>query len=109
MTENSINHGDSIKVYDWMLTELGLKGNELIIYACIYGFSRTENQVFSGTLQYLVDWTNGTKQGVLRNLKSLVEKGYIAKTSTTINGVKHCEYHARLRGGKRDAEDHSTC
>jgi predicted transcriptional regulator len=76
-----------------MIRDLELKGNELLIYACIYGFSQAENQVFSGSLQYLADWTNSTKQGVTKCLKSLVEKGFIVKTDRVINGVKFCEYH----------------
>ena len=84
-----------ISVQGWMIRDLHLKGNELIIYACIYGFSQAENQVFSGSLQYLADWTNTTKQSVVNCLKSLTEKGYIVKTDKIINGVKFCEYHAK--------------
>ena len=76
-----------------MLTDLKLKGNELLIYACIYGFSQTENQVFNGGLQYLADWVNSTKQSVIKCLKSLEEKGYIIKKEKYINGVKSCEYY----------------
>lgn len=94
MSENKVNRDNFILLQGWMLTELGLKGNELIIYACIYGFSQAENQVFSGTLQYLADWTNSTKRSVINCLQSLVEKGYIVKTDKAINGVKFCEYHA---------------
>jgi uncharacterized phage protein (TIGR02220 family) len=81
-----------IALQGWMLTDLKLKGNELIIYACIYGFTQAENQVFTGSLQYLADWTNSTKQGVIKCLKSLVEKGLIVKQDHIINGVKFCEY-----------------
>lgn len=94
MAESKVNRENFITVQGWMLTDLGLKGNELIIYACIYGFSQAEDQVFSGSLQYLADWTNSTKQSVSKCLKSLVEKGYIVKTDKMINGVKFCEYHA---------------
>ena len=94
MGENKVRRENYIVVQGWMVTELGLKGSELIIYACIYGFSQAENQVVSGSLQYLADWTNCTKQGVLKALKSLMEKGYIAKNEKLINGVKFCEYYA---------------
>lgn len=89
-----IKNENYITIQGWMINELNLKGNELIIYASIYGFSQTENQVFSGSLQYLADWTNSTKQGVMKNLKSLVEKGYIVKNEKIINSVKFCEYYA---------------
>lgn len=94
MAENKVNRDNYIVVQGWMVTELGLKGSELIIYALIYGFSQAENQVFSGSLQYLADWTNCTKQGVIKTLKSLIEKGYIAKNEKLINNVKFCEYYS---------------
>ena len=94
MAESKVKRENYISVHGWMILDLGLKGNELLIYACIYGFSQAENQVFNGSLQYLADWTNSTKQGVMKCLKSLVEKGYIVKTDKMINGVKFCEYHA---------------
>ena len=93
MAKSKLNRENYITIQGWMLTDLSLKGNELIIYACIYGFTQAENQVFSGSLQYLADWTNSTKQGVSKCLKSLVNKGYIEKNDKIINGVKFCEYH----------------
>lgn len=94
MAESKVNRDNFIVIQGFMITDLKLKGNELIIYACIYGFSQAENQVFSGSLQYLADWTNSTKQGVMKSLKSLLDKGYISKTEKYINGVKFCEYSA---------------
>lgn len=94
MTKSKVNRENYIVVNGWMLTDLKLKGNELLVYACIYGFSQAANQVFNGSLQYLADWTNSTKQGVIKNLKSLEEKGYIVKAEKYINGVKFCEYYA---------------
>lgn len=94
-----MNERNYIVVQGWMLTELHLKGNELLIYACIYGFSQLDGQVFSGSLQYLADWTNSTRQSVVKCLKSLIEKGYIAKADKVINGVKFCEYRATKFNG----------
>ena len=90
---SKVKNENFIIIQGFMVNELNLKGNELLVYAIIYGFSQEENQVFNGSLQYLADWTNSTKQGVLKNLKSLVEKGYIKKNDKVINGVKFCEYY----------------
>lgn len=92
MAESRVKRENFIALQGWQVADLGLKGNELIIYACIYGFSQ-DNQTFSGSLQYLADWTNSTKQGVLKCLKSLVEKGLICKKENLVNGVKFCEYY----------------
>ena len=90
---SKIKDENFITIQGWMVNKLELKGNELMVYAIIYGFSQTEDQVFNGSLQYLADWTNSTKQGVSKNLKSLVEKNYIGKKEKYINGVKFCEYY----------------
>ena len=76
-------------VLGWMITDLNLKGNELLVYAIIYGFSQKENQSFEGSLQYLADWTNSTKQGVLKSLKSLEEKKLIKKEMIRYNVYKY--------------------
>ena len=94
MAESKVKRENFITIQGFMLTDLQLKGNELLIYACIYGFSQAENQVFNGSLQYLADWTNSTKQGVIKCLKSLEEKQFIVKKENYINGVKFCEYYA---------------
>ena len=94
-----VRNENFIVIQGYMINEMKLKGNELLVYAIINGFSQEENQVFNGSLQYLADWTNSTKQGVMKNLKSLIEKGYIGKNEKFINGVKFCEYYVtKFRG-----------
>lgn len=85
-----------VVVQGWMITELGLKGNELLIYAVIHGFSQVPNQAFTGSLQYLADWINGSKQTVINCLKSLVDKDLIIKTEKKYNGVKIFEYQSKI-------------
>ena len=83
-----------IHIPGWAVTRLGLKGNELLVYSIIYGFSQDGETRFTGSLQYLADWTNSTKQSCIKCLKSLAEKGYITKYEKIVNGVKFCEYQA---------------
>lgn len=78
----------------WMATDLGLKGNDLIVYGIIYDFSHVEGNYFTGSLQYLADWTGSTKSNVRRNINRLLEQGLIIKEDETINGVKFCKYKA---------------
>lgn len=98
-TENYIN------IQGWMVSELGLSGNSLLIYAIIHGFSQgVEEQTFKGTLSYLCEWTNSTKQGVLKNIKSLIEKGLIEKKEQVENGVKKVEYYTtKFNGGGKQS------
>ena len=100
----SIKDENFVVLQAFMVKEFGLKGNELLIYGIIYGFSQTEGTEFSGGLQYLTEWTNSTKQGVIKSLKSLVEKGLIEKEEKMLNGVRICSYkvnETKFNGGKQ--------
>ena len=92
---NEVTDKNYIVIQSFMVSELGLKGNELLIYAIIFGFSQTTGQAFHGSLTYLESWTNSTRPTVILSLKSLVEKGLIEKEEQTINGVKYCSYRAK--------------
>lgn len=92
---SKVKNENFIVIQGWMISELGLKGNELLIYAIIYGFSQDEETLFKGGLQYLMDWTNSSKPTVLNALKNLLDKGFIEKIETNINGVKFCDYRSR--------------
>ncbi len=103
---SKVRKDNYVVIQGWMLTDLQLKGNELLVYAIIYGFSQTDDgQRYTGSLQYLADWTNSTKQGVMKNLKSLIEKGLLEKSERTINGVKFCEYYATKFNGVLNSVD----
>lgn len=83
-----------IVIQGWMVTDLGLKGNDLMVYAIIYGFSHTEDNYFTGSLQYLADWLHVERRNVTRNLKRLVDQNLLLKEEQYINGVKYCRYKA---------------
>lgn len=77
-----------ITISGWMRTELGLKGNELMVYAIIYGFTQANNQVYYEGLQYLSDWIGANERTVRRALDSLMEKGLISKTISSGSASK---------------------
>lgn len=91
-----------IQISGWMRKELNLKGAELFIYALIYGFSQDGKSAFTGSLNYICEWTDLSKQGVIKCLKSLLEKNLIRKENFMINNVKLCKYWA-LRPVKEEA------
>lgn len=101
--KNKVRNESFVLIPGWAVCDYGLKGNELLIYSIIYGFSQEENQTFRGSLRYLMDWTSLGKTAVIAILKKLVEKGLIKKIERFENNVKFCEYYAtRLRGGGDD-------
>lgn len=91
--ESKVEPEKNFFVYDWMISELNLKGNELIVYAIIFGFSQEKTKTFRESLRYLMDWTLCSKQGVINILKSLIKKDYIKKIEHFNNRVKSCEYY----------------
>ena len=68
-----------INIQSFMVRKLNLKGNELIIYALIHGFSQDGNSCFYGSLKYIMQNTNLSKETVLSVLQSLVKKNLIVK------------------------------
>ena len=101
-----VNSNNYVNIQGWMLTSLNLKGNKLIVYATIYGFSQDGVNWFEGNTQYLADWCNASKRNILEVLKSLVNKGFIIKDEYIINNIKFCKYRANLdaiRGGEESS------
>lgn len=87
-----IAHKNYVTILGWMVTDLHLKGNELLIFAIIHGFSQDGEGEFTGSVAYLQSWTGLSYQGVANVLKSLVEKSLLAKTQMVVNGVTFCHY-----------------
>ena len=96
-----------INIQGWMINKLGLKGNDLIVYAIIYGFSQDMKSSFKGSQQYLADWCNCTTRGIRKNLDYLVANGFIKVVSHTIGGI--VEYSAvpldELEGGTEQSSE----
>ncbi len=91
MAENE-NAGGYTVVQKWMAAELKLKGTELVLYSLIFNFTQT-NGGFSGSLSYLQEWTNCTKQGLIKCLKSMEANNLIAKQEHFENGRRFVSYH----------------
>jgi predicted transcriptional regulator len=89
-----VNNNNYINIQGFMVKDLGLKGNELLAYALIYGFSQDGETWFTGSSKYIAEWLNIDRRNVLAVLQKLVEKGLLIKNEKIINGVKLCNYKA---------------
>ena len=89
---SEIKDENFIAIQGWMLNRLSLKGNELIIYAIIYGFSQDGESRYTGSRRYLADWCGCSVRTVGNALASLADKGLITKHDKTVNGVHLCDY-----------------
>lgn len=91
----TIKSENYVNIQGWMITELGLKNAELMIYALIYGFSQDGQGRFRGKLAYLMEWTQASKPTVLNAIGSLIDRGLIIKTEVQLlNGQRGVEYYA---------------
>lgn len=81
-----------IVIQGWMCNELELKGNELLIYALIYGFSQDGKSVFSGSRSYIAETFNISLPTVDKAIKNLLEKELIEQLKTERNGVIFNDY-----------------
>lgn len=75
------------QVSGWMTTKLGLKGLKRELYAIIYGFTQDGQNEFSGSLTYLAEWLDVSKQTVINNLQELVESELVVVIKG--NGTKN--------------------
>lgn len=79
-------------IQSWMITRLHLKGNSLIAYALIYGFSQDEQSCFYGTLNYVASWLCSTKEGARQTLDKLVTDKLLIKEIEYRNNVRFVRY-----------------
>ncbi len=86
-----------ISIQGWML-KTGIKGNALIAFACIYGFSQDGESEFRGSAQYIADWCGISRTAAFNVLKSLVDKKLVIKNDFISNGVKLCNYKYNPEG-----------
>ena len=80
----------------WMVNTFQLKGQELIVFSIIFGFSQTENTRFTAPLSYLQDWTLLSKNSLIEILKKLIDMNLIIKYELVENHIKKCEYAANI-------------
>ncbi|MBQ0113307.1 MAG: helix-turn-helix domain-containing protein [Bacteroidales bacterium] len=86
-----------IVVHGWMVSDLKLKGNELFVYAIIYGFSQDGQTEYKGSLSYIEKWLNVSRHTAIDAIQNLLDKRLIVETYRPKQG-KHetCRYMAPL-------------
>lgn len=96
MEHNSFKRDNYIVIQGFMITDLALSGNELVLYALIHGFSQDGVSHFHGSLAYIATALNVTKANAKKILDRLVEKNLLRKREIVKNGVKYCDYKTTL-------------
>lgn len=86
-----------IIIRPWMVEELKLTGNRLVIFAIIYGFSRNGDW-FQGSVSFLCKRSGLTDKGVRNVLKGLCTDGLIERKERPHKGMKYVDYRATTHG-----------
>lgn len=94
-----------IVVMGWMMSVLGLSGNDLLAYALIYGYSQDEGGVYFGSIKHTAEALNISPRAAADVLRRLEERGIIAKVNTIVNGIQRCARMAVVppEGKKKNA------
>ncbi len=85
-----------ILIQGWMITGMKLKGNDLLLFALIYGFCQDKETQFKGTLKYMCGALNCSKPTVIKSLNSLQTLGVIIKVTQRRNNVSFCKYNVNF-------------
>ena len=75
---------------------LGLRGNDLICFAVIYGFSMDGESQFKGNLNYLGDCMFASKPTVMLALEHLLVCNLILRQEDVVKGRKRCYYSTNV-------------
>lgn len=79
-----------INVQGWMINDMELKGNELLIYAIIYGFTQDGESEYHGSMRYIAEALKITKGSVHSCMEKLLKKSLIEiSTMDHKNGNKY--------------------
>jgi len=68
-----------INIQGWMINDLNLKGNELLLYAIIYGFSQNGEGEYYGSQRYISKALKISLPTANKLINSLLKKGLIIK------------------------------
>lgn len=82
MAESRIKPENYITIQGWMVTELGLRNNRLLLYALIYGFSQDGKSGYSGKQDYLLEWLDCSRSVLYNYIKELKTKGLLREVMT---------------------------
>lgn len=85
-----------LTIQGWMVSDLKLSSNNLLVYALIFGFCQDENTEFKGSISYICDWLNCTRPTASKALDFLVTNNLIFKRTETINNVVFNRYKINL-------------
>lgn len=84
-----------VSKYGWMITKLGLKDNNLEVFAIIYSFSKT-GKWYTGGYKGLTEWCSCTEGGARKNIDALLERNLIIKEKNGTAQSSPCRFKSNM-------------
>lgn len=84
--------GSHYTIYQWMVKDLALRGNMLILYALIYAASNQGTEQCYISIRVFMERTGLSKPTVSKNLQELIRKNLISKSTDYSSGSASCCY-----------------
>jgi DNA-binding Lrp family transcriptional regulator len=87
-----MENSNYVTIQGWMVNELKLKGNELILFALIYGFCQDIESEFKGSLSYISKTLSCSRTTSINLIKKLVDAQLIVKEVQYISNLNLPRY-----------------
>lgn len=82
-----------VTIQGWMISELGLKGTDLMVFSIIYSFCQDECSSYRGGIGYLREWCQASKPTIINSIKNLCNLNLIVKLEKEVSSnIKINEY-----------------
>lgn len=88
----ALNPKNGFIVHGWMVSELKLRGPELLTYAIVHQFSQSKAGIYKGGVPYVMAWIGCNDDSARKYLHSLEAKGLIKAIDGRNNGVPYRYY-----------------
>lgn len=76
-----------VAIQGWMFNHTPFRGNALILFALIYGFSQDGNNKYKGSITYISKALKMTRQGAIKLCNKLINSDWVVKEK--IKGINH--------------------
>lgn len=97
MAKSKINNSDFTPIRMWMIQELKLTGNDLLVYSVIYKYSIGKLGLYYGGYEHIQTSTGASRNTVIRSLEKLTDEGIILKQSQVLtNGLLRNYYRVNF-------------
>lgn len=83
---------DYILIQAQMISDLHLKGNELLVFALIHGYTKGGSNTCRASLNYIANWIQTGKSAVIKAINNLEAAGYVNRHEYLDGNVKCVEY-----------------